>query len=228
MDADQAKALRAAFPKEAIGQKPQPYRKDSPKEHCNVCNQKHGVPAMHLDYVGHAATTDRLLQVDPEWTWEPFSTDQQGLPALDRDGNLWIRLTVAGVTRPGVGDGANMKERIGDAIRNAAMRFGVALDLWAKEDLKAPDEPEPPAPQPAPAVASRTHEEAAIRDALRELEPADRSAIVQGFRREFGGMLVDLAVEQHERALAWVEGQIARQRLAAQGIQTEEPAHPAD
>ena len=29
------------------------------------------------------------------------------------------------------------KQLISDAIRNAAMRFGVALDLWAKEDLHA-------------------------------------------------------------------------------------------
>ncbi len=115
MNTEQAKALRAPFPPEAIGKLP-----------------KGGV---QLDYVGHAATTDRLLQVDPEWNWRPMSLDERGLPALDADGNLWILLTVAGVERPGVGDGRNMKERIGDAIRNAAMRFGVALDLWAKEDL---------------------------------------------------------------------------------------------
>jgi hypothetical protein len=30
-----------------------------------------------------------------------------------------------------------MKERIGDAIRNAAMRFGIALDLWSKEELES-------------------------------------------------------------------------------------------
>jgi len=30
-----------------------------------------------------------------------------------------------------------MKERIGDALRNAAMRFGAALDLWHKGDLHA-------------------------------------------------------------------------------------------
>jgi hypothetical protein len=112
---EDAAKLRAEFPPSAIGKLP-----------------KGGV---QLDYVGHAATTDRLLQVDPEWTWEPFAVDPIGLPALSKDGDLWIRLTVAGVTRIGVGDGKNMKERIGDAIRNAAMRYGVALDLWAKEDL---------------------------------------------------------------------------------------------
>jgi hypothetical protein len=115
MDAKQAKALREPFPASAIGKLP-----------------KGGVM---LDYVGHAATTDRLLAVDPEWTWEPLAFDAEGLPAIDKAGNLWIRLTICGVTRIGCGDGKTMKERIGDAIRNAAMRFGVALDLWAKEDL---------------------------------------------------------------------------------------------
>jgi hypothetical protein len=36
-----------------------------------------------------------------------------------------------------------MKEKIGDAIRNAAMRFGVALDLWAKIDLHVDDDGKP-------------------------------------------------------------------------------------
>lgn len=88
-----------------------------------------------LDYVGHAAVTDRLLTVDPEWSWEPMALGPNGLPAVDHAGNLWIRLTICGVTRIGVGDGKSAKECIGDAIRNAAMRFGVALDLWAKENL---------------------------------------------------------------------------------------------
>lgn len=121
MNPEQAKALRAPFPKSAIGKMP-----------------KGGVS---LDFVGHAATTDRLLAVDPEWSWEPVAYDPRGLPGIDEHGGLWIRLTVAGVTRLGYGDaggkkGPNaIKEAIGDAIRNAAMRFGVALDLWAKEDI---------------------------------------------------------------------------------------------
>jgi len=117
---EQAAALRAPFPPEQVGQIP-----------------KGGVM---LDYVGHAATTDRLLQVDPGWSWEPMGLDAYGLPKLDEHNNLWIRLTVCGITRVGVGDGPSMKEKIGDAIRNAAMRFGVALDLWAKEPLPQGDE----------------------------------------------------------------------------------------
>lgn len=132
MTPEQAAELRRAFPKSAIGKLP-----------------KGGT---QLDYVGHAAVTDRLLSIDPEWSWEPFALDESGLPALDRAGNLWIRLTVCGVTRVGVGDGKSAKEVIGDAIRNAAMRFGVALDLWSKEELESGHLPEPPAP--APALAS--------------------------------------------------------------------------
>jgi len=135
------KRLREPFEQGAIGKLPKPYRKDAQKGTCQECGGFHGLPAMHLDFVGHAALTDRLLQVDPEWSWEPMSVDQFGLPQFDNFGGLWIRLTVCGVTRLGYGDsqgksGANaIKEAIGDALRNAGMRFGAALDLWHKGDL---------------------------------------------------------------------------------------------
>ena len=137
---EQAAALRKPFPRESIGILPKPYKADSLKGQCSVCNGYHGLPAVHLDYVGHAAVTDRLLTVDPAWTWEPMALTSEGLPALDRAGNLWIRLTVCGVTHVGVGDGMSTKELVGDAIRNAAMRFGVAIDLWSKEELEGVDE----------------------------------------------------------------------------------------
>lgn len=96
-----------------------------------------------LDFVGHAHITARLLDVDPLWYWSPLALDQRGLPAFDEHGGLWIKLIVCGHTRLGYGDaggkkGPNaVKEAIGDALRNAAMRFGVALELWAKGDLDA-------------------------------------------------------------------------------------------
>ena len=145
MTPEQATALRKPFPKESIGKLP-----------------KGGVM---LDYVGHAAVTDRLLTVDPEWSWEPFALDEHGLPALDRAGNLWIRLTICGVTRIGVGDGKSAKEVVGDAIRNAAMRFGVALDLWAKENLvefaQAATHGTAPAGEPVPAPTRRMNRKGA-------------------------------------------------------------------
>lgn len=104
-------------------------------------HQINKLPPHGLEYVGHAALTDRLLEVDPEWNWEPVAWDLAGQPMLDEHGGMWIRLTVCGVTRLGYGDGGKMrggnawKERIGDALRNAGMRFGLALDLWHKGDL---------------------------------------------------------------------------------------------
>lgn len=102
-----------------------------------------------LDFVGHGYITQRLLDVDPTWSWEPVALDERGLPLLDEFGGLWIRLTVCGVTRLGYGDaggkkGPNaVKEAVGDALRNAAMRFGVALELWCKGDPDAPATPRP-------------------------------------------------------------------------------------
>ena len=67
-----------------------------------------------------------------------FDLSQNGRPV-----GLWIKLTVGGVTRLGYGSvPANQNDAekvlIGDALRNAAMRFGVALDLWAKGDRAYP------------------------------------------------------------------------------------------
>lgn len=145
MDDTQASKLRAPFPAEMVGKLPKLSCKkcsesstkvcsEHTKQKCRVCNNYLSTAHIDLDYIGHAATTDRLLQVDPEWTWEPMAVDATGAPVIV-NGGMWIKLTVCGVTRPGFGDGKNPKEMIGDAIRNAAMRFGVALDLWAKEDL---------------------------------------------------------------------------------------------
>jgi len=113
---------------------------------CKECGGWHHKNAVHLDYVGHAALTDRLLEVDPFWQWEPVARNDDGTPKIT-NASMWIRLTVCGVTREGFGHaegktgGDMVKELIGDALRNAAMRFGCALDLWHKGDLHE-DEPE--------------------------------------------------------------------------------------
>lgn len=108
---------------------------------CKICGTWHHPDVVHLDYVGHAALTDRLLDADPNWNWEPLAFTEKGTPLRDENGGLWIKLTVCGVTRYGYGNadgktgGDAIKELIGDALRNAAMRFGAALDLWHKGDL---------------------------------------------------------------------------------------------
>lgn len=130
-----------------------------------------------LDFVGHGYLTARLLDVDPTWNWEPVAMDDHGLPLLDEHGGLWIRLTVCGVTRLGYGDaggrkGPNaIKEAIGDALRNAGMRFGLALDLWCKGD---PDAPEPPKPKTPQQIALAELAEFCAKNGLDTREVADR------------------------------------------------------
>ncbi len=146
--------LREPFPDHQISKLPKPTKKQTDEVkadfkkgiRCKLCGSWHHPDVVHLDYVGHAALTDRLLDTDPEWSWEPVAFTAEGLPAFDQTGGLWIKLTVCGVTRLGYGHaaskqnvdpGAREKEVIGDALRNAAMRFGAALDLWHKGDLHA-------------------------------------------------------------------------------------------
>lgn len=129
------------LPKESKAQADQRKADRNSAISCKVCGGWHHKNAVHLDYVGHAALTDRLLDADPEWNWEPLAVDDAGLPAFDRHGGLWIKLTIDGVTRLGYGaadgktGGDAIKEIIGDALRNSGMRFGAALDLWHKGDL---------------------------------------------------------------------------------------------
>lgn len=145
--------LRQPFPAHQISKLPKPTKKQTETVRndfrsgirCQLCGQWHHPEVVHLDYVGHAALTDRLLDCDPQWNWEPVAIAADGSPALDANGGMWIRLTVCNVTRLGYGHadgkkgGDAIKEVIGDALRNAAMRFGAALDLWHKGDLHGDD-----------------------------------------------------------------------------------------
>lgn len=95
------------------------------------------------DAVGHADVTEIILDHDPEWELEAAGVDEHGTPVItkDPDGNLvfWAYLTIhgkrrlcVGTCKPGAPD--IMKELLGDAIRNGAMRFGVAITLWSKTE----------------------------------------------------------------------------------------------
>lgn len=207
MTPEAAQALRRPFDADAVGKLPKPTRRDAQKGNCSDCGGYHGLPAVHLDYVGHAAVTDRLLAVDPGWTWEPVAYSDEGLPLFDSQRNLWIKLTVCGVTRLGVGDGGSVKECIGDAIRNAAMRFGVALDLWSKEDLESvksedvhkattgnqgrvpSQQHRAPQQQAAPTDLDRARQE--LWATWQTVSPgADMAALVDTFAAQTGGLIL--------------------------------------
>lgn len=185
--------LRKPFPSHHISKLPKETRAQIDERkagknciRCTVCEGWHHKNAVHVDYVGHAALTDRLLDCDPHWNWEPFAVAADGSPLLDRNGGLWIKLTVCGVTRNGYGhaDGKSggdaIKEAIGDALRNAAMRFGAALDLWHKGDLHPDETPEEPEAEPsdanqAPPVAQEGSK-GASRDLYSTLQKGLRAA----------------------------------------------------
>ena len=131
---------------------------------------KYGVPdpkivgklpkgGMQLDFVGHADVTKMLIEIDPEWTWEPTAFDANGLPAYRVENGMahmagW--LTILGVRRLGIGSVMHnkpdlLKELISDFIRNASMRFGVCLSLWTKQEWDdVSHTPITSAPKPAP------------------------------------------------------------------------------
>lgn len=178
--------LRQEVPESLIGKLPRVTCRDCKNKQCRndghkpfkcpVCGGWLG-PHMHLDYVGHAETTSELLETDLAWNWEPLAFGEDGLPKFDADGGLWIRLTVCGVTRLGYGTADNAgfkakgdirKEIIGDALRNAAMRFGFALNLWAKTDIheRTPqDEPPSEVPEvPQPRTRTRLRSKAPVED----------------------------------------------------------------
>jgi hypothetical protein len=175
--------LRVPFPANQISKLPKETKAQREKREgnmalgirCQLCGGWHHKDAVHLDYVGHAALTDRLLDCDAYWNWEPLAFTPEGLPAMDKMGGLWIKLTVADHTRLGYGHadgktgGDAIKEAIGDALRNAAMRFGAALDLWHKGDLHGDDDASPKDDPKPRNVAS----EQATADAIEYLAGAD-------------------------------------------------------
>jgi hypothetical protein len=111
-----------------------------------------------LDFVGHAEITKILIEVDPQWSWEPVAWTTEGRPAINVVNGMavmWGKLTVLGQSRLGVGSARHDKpdldkELIGDFLRNAAMRFGISLSLWSKseweEQQAAPRKPAEPKP----------------------------------------------------------------------------------
>ena len=195
--------LREPFPANQISKLPKPTKKQTDdfkgamakKDYslgirCKLCGGWHHKDVVHLDYVGHAALTDRLLDADPSWNWEPVAVTEKGTPETDENGGMWIRLTVCGVTRLGYGhpDGKHggdaIKELIGDALRNAAMRFGAALDLWHKGDLHGDEEPVQPENKPDPQAEYEAHVAKTIKDIKRETDMESLGAFWSNFAKQ--------------------------------------------
>lgn len=182
MDKEMSAVLMADFSAEQVGHKPVVWCKQCTEANkrergatcanhkivkCLKCRTKVTDGHNCLDFVGHADARARLCQADPEWTWEPFEFPGVGALVVDNGSpvGLWIKLTIGGVSKPGYGSvdrgkAEAMKELIGDALRNAALSFGVAWKLWAKGDRTEGNEPAESGTRSAPQSAGAAFENA--------------------------------------------------------------------
>lgn len=131
LDAKARKALEEPFPRDKVQMKSGGGRRPD------------------LPYISHGLVTERLTAVDPDWTsrqiathtYENRYTDQQGNPRVELHcAGVEIELCLKGVCRHEAGGpqrieqfALEIKNAYSDALKRAAMRFGVALHMW--EDL---------------------------------------------------------------------------------------------
>jgi hypothetical protein len=138
-----------------------------------------------LDFVGHADVTKMLIEIDPMWTWEPVAFDADGLPAYRVENGMahmsgW--LVINGVRRLGIGSVMHnkpdlLKELVSDFIRNAAMRFGVCLSLWTKQEWEdIPNKNAPVQPKVAPVTADTPLQKTQINQFVKACEKANIKA----------------------------------------------------
>lgn len=143
-----------------------------------------------LDFVGHADVTKMLIEIDPEWSWEPVAFDADGLPAYRVENGMahmagW--LTIHGVRRLGIGSVQHnkadlLKELCSDFIRNASMRFGICLSLWTKQEW---DDVDQPAPSPARGRGTAKAVETVERLAQKAAEKASPQRLTDEQRTQF-------------------------------------------
>jgi hypothetical protein len=203
---------------------------------------KYGVPdpkivgklpkgGMQLDFVGHADVTKMLIEIDPEWTWEPTAFDVNGLPAYRVENGMahmagW--LTILGVRRLGIGSVMHnkpdlLKELISDFIRNAAMRFGVCLALWTKQEWEdVSHTPSAPVSKPAPVktVSAQPSDPLVSMDNIKRFVEACKTA---GLNHEHvaKSAKLDLADLKESQMPALREAFAKAKELAAQFSDTE-------
>jgi hypothetical protein len=106
------KVLKAPFAKDNLGVKVQSFSKDRTR-------------AMLVLYLQHTDVMNKLEEVDPAWTSEVLGEERHGETCYVR-----TRLTLKGVARENVGEGGDPKSAYSDALKRAAMLFGVGRYLY--------------------------------------------------------------------------------------------------
>lgn len=126
----------------------------------------------YLDFVGHADITRILIEIDPHWRLVPIAWEN-GRPAMhvvNGMATMWFEMSLLGQARLAIGTAKENspdldKVLYGDALRNGAMRFGIGLSLWTKQEWDDLNHHQAPAPASkaasAPAQKKQTGEAAA-------------------------------------------------------------------
>lgn len=160
--------------------------------------------SLHLDYVGHAGITMRLNEdVGPEnWTLEPLGTLDNGLPA--HTGQVfWVKLTILGVSKIDVAENfKNTQEAWGDALRRAAMRFGIGTYLWSKSEYafnqKVNSEQVAMAPEPEVPVAGHVQ---ALKDRIGTLSAGQKAELIHWWQSDQDYPKIDAISEEQAAAI---------------------------
>lgn len=171
---------------------------------------------IQLDFVGHADVTKMLIEIDPQWSWEPTAFDADGLPAYRVENGLahmagW--LTVHGVRRLGIGSVAHnkpdlLKELASDFIRNAAMRFGICLSLWTKQEWDDVSSPAP-APKATPKATPKTTPKADGLLSIAQVNQFKSACEARGINPDEVAKAAGLGDSEQ-----WTEGDLAKLRTA--------------
>lgn len=90
--------------------------------------------AMLCLYISHTDVAKRLDEVDPGWMFETKFIGTVSSDAVTVEGAL----TVCGVKRVGVGCGDDAKSAYSDALKRAAVLFGVGRHLYDQENAWVP------------------------------------------------------------------------------------------
>lgn len=117
LTAQDLKVLSAPFPKERVGAKIGSLSKDRSR-------------GMLVLYLQHTDVYSRLEEVDPSWSAEV--TDER---IVSDTCVVRVRMTVKGVSRENAGEGGDTKSAISDAVKRAAMLFGVGRYLYDSETV---------------------------------------------------------------------------------------------
>jgi hypothetical protein len=113
--------------------------------------------AHRVEYVEWHTVADILDRVAPSWSHSVRSLVQVGETVA-----VTAAITIDGVTREGVGTGladseTGIKKAEHDALKRAAIKFGIARDLYRRESevIERQQPAEPPAGEPADEPAAK-------------------------------------------------------------------------